>query len=67
MVQLIARFRRWLTGEDEFRAALDRFTKLFPMLCPVCSYARYGRNSGVADAWPPGPHQCIERPDAPSA
>lgn len=58
---LISRFRRWLTGEDEFKEALDQFIKLFPMLCPVCSYARYGREIGVTDAWPPRPHECIEK------
>lgn len=52
-------FNRWV--ERDTLRMLEDFQKAFPGMCPICSYARYGRQIGVYDAWPPAPHQC---PDA---
>lgn len=52
-------FVRW--NESATREMLADFEKHFPGRCPICSFARYGRQIGVDDAWPPKAHDC---PDA---
>lgn len=58
---LVARWylNRWL--EQDTRRMLEDFQKAFPDSCPVCSFARYGRQIGVNDAWPPKPHECPDK------
>jgi hypothetical protein len=49
-------FVRW--EKKEAVRMLAEFERAFPGYCPICSYARYGRQIGVSNAWPPKEHKC---------